>query len=257
MLLISLFILGLFAGSFLGVLISRLHSGEKGIFFGRSHCEYCKYQLTQIDLIPVLSWVILRGRCRKCKKPISIKHPLIEILTGLLWLSVGLFAPFISWYYLIWLLLVVNILWFTTLYDLEYQEIPLTLWFLGLSFAPAFFASTIFPVPFIDNALLGASIGLAFFLIQIPLKYIYKQEVVGVGDLYLAVFMGAVLGWQHILIALFMAYLSGSLMVPIIMLLTKKGLRSYVPFGPFLALGAYISLFWGSEILSFWNGLFI
>ncbi len=245
------FIIGLFVGSFLGVLVSRLHSNEKGIFLGRSHCDHCQHKLTQLDLIPVLSWVFLGGKCRKCKKAISIEHPIAEILTGAIWGLTAYFTAFNS-LLLAWSLAVVTILWFLAVYDFKYKLIPLHGGIIIIFFVLSFFADKNLPIPETKDALIGLLIPVGLFGLQYPLKYVYKRDVIGLGDFYLGAFMGIVLGWQKVIVALFLAYFIGAFFSPIIIYLNKKGSKSEVPFGPFLVLGALIALFWGKFFVNFW-----
>lgn len=258
MLTFLLFIFGLFMGSFFGVVVSRLHSGEKGIFTGRSHCDHCNYTLTAMDLVPVFSWVFLGGKCRKCRKKISWEHPLLELLTGLVWASVGFFVPMGTSPALIaWTLFVVTVLWVIAVYDFKFMEIPdqislptiVVLLFISLG---ATFCSSALPIPHLANALAGAAIPLGFFGLQIALSYVLKRDLVGGGDLRLGALMGIVLGWQITILALFLAYIIGALFAPLIIYAQKKHWKSEVPFGPFLALATYIALFWGTTLLHKW-----
>jgi len=251
------FILGTAVGSFLNVCISRLPKGES-IIFPSSHCPKCKHKLAWFDLIPILSYFLLRGRCRYCQASISFRYPLVEFLTGVgfvgaFWLhqgpgwgsliNQGLTMVFIS---------VLIILFFV---DLEHQLVPEGVCVLGM------FAGLIYHYLEGREAMLSAVWGLLlgyFLLLSIGFlgELWFKKEALGEGDLYVASLLGAFLGWSGVLLSLFLAYLLAAGWVIWLLLLKKVKLGQYVPFAPALALGGVITLFWGDKIVGWYLGLF-
>jgi leader peptidase (prepilin peptidase) / N-methyltransferase len=246
---ILIFLIGICVGSFINVLVLRTRKNQK-FLGGRSKCRKCEQVIKWYDLIPLLSFFMLRKRCRGCKEKISWQYPLVELVTGLLFILVYLVQHDA-------LAVVIPILIFTTfliiifIYDLKYQQI------LDRFSVPAMV------IAFVLNLLLGVSIwsmliGAAliggFFLAQWLLS---KGTWIGDGDIRLGVLMGLILGWQNGLVALFLAYVIGAL-VGVIMLATKKaGMKTEIPFGTFLAAATLVSMLWASQILDWYFGLFI
>jgi len=228
------FLLGLAAGSFLNCLIYRLETG--GNFLkGRSFCPHCKHTLNWQDLIPILSFVFLRGRCRYCQKKISIQYPLLELFTGMIFVLVlwhfGLGFGLIFGFFISSLLIIIFV------YDLKHYIIPDSIVFTAIIIAAIFnfkllnFASA-----------LGAA---GFFLIIVLVS---RGKWMGVGDIKLAFLMGLMLGFPGILVALFLAFSVGAIIGTGLMIFGKKTIKSEVPFGPFLVGGTFIALFWGEAI---------
>lgn len=256
---ILIFILGLSVGSFLNVLIPRLKSGKKGIISGRSTCPSCKTKLKTLDLIPLLSFLLLKGKCRYCKSPIPIFYPLIELSCGILFLltATNLFPSFlqtpsflnIHFLVLILFLFYVTALIFIFFYDLLYLEISDTV--LIPIIIIALLASFI-PHPYTPNtidALLGAAIPLALFAAQILLS---KGKWLGGGDLRIGAFIGLILGFEQVILALVLTYIIGAI-IAIFLLATKKARRDTpIPFGPFLVAGTLLSLFYGKGIIDWY-----
>lgn len=259
---IILFVFGTMVGSFLSVLIHRIHEKKAGILFGRSQCPKCKYKLRPLDLIPVLSYVFTRGKCRNCKKSISLTYPALELMTGFTFLALYLFMPHlfeihgtsystgylhtVLFYYLAFTGLI-----YTFFYDLKYMEISdrilLPLIGLGviLPFTPNYFLTP-------NDMAFGLLIPVLFFGFQILIS---KGKWIGGGDLRIGALMGVLLGWQAVLVALFTGYLLGAI-TGLMLLSSKKFTRkSMIPFGPFLVVGAYIAFFYGQEIIDRYIGL--
>ncbi len=266
---IFIFLLGLLIGSFLNCVIYRLEMREKGevtcfingrpqrkalgFLWGKSFCPNCKYVLAWYDLVPLLSYLSLKGKCRYCGKKISIQYPLVEITTALLFLLIFWIFNFGTLLYLIYLLVISSFLIIIFVFDLKHYIIP------DFATYSAIFIVLAFKIlEFIQNldvsnyifAGLGAT--LFFFLIYA----ISRGKWMGFGDVKLALFMGLFLGYPAILIALFFSFFIGAIIGIILMMLKKKGLRSEVPFGPFLVLGTYIGLFWGQKIFNWYLSLF-
>lgn len=274
----SLFIFGTLFGSFASVLIWRIRSGEGGIATGRSHCPKCQHTLGALDLFPIFSYVFLRGKCRFCKEKISPIYPLLELATGVLFLLSGYFfvdpillfsGSLAEMMKLGFLLTIAFITIVFVFYDILFMEIPdevlipanLVLFFLlfvvslGVNI-PIFghflpFQNEIFNIPLI-NASLGAFGIFAFFYIQILVS---GGKWMGGGDLRIALFMGLVAGAKIAALGLLLAYFAGSI-IGIIILVATRNRNTEVPFGPYLALGLYISLFWYTPIVDWYTRLF-
>jgi prepilin signal peptidase PulO-like enzyme (type II secretory pathway) len=240
------FILGLILGSFLNVLIPRLHFEEKGIISGRSHCPKCEHELQWFDLIPLLSFASTGGKCRYCKTKVSWWYPSVEFTTGFMFMLLSLHHPdpitWVSQAFFFYILL------FIFFMDLRYSEIHDLI--LIPAIAIALIGSFLNPEPL--NLLIGGGIGFSFFAFQ----YLISKGVwVGAGDMRIGAFMGLLLGWKHTLIALFIAYLIGST-IGIILLSTKKAnAQTAIPLGPFLVIGTTIAYFFGSPILTWFLNL--
>lgn len=243
-------IVGVIIGSFLNVVIYRVPQG-KSIVFPGSHCTACGHKLQPWELVPVLSFLILRGRCAQCQEEISWRYPLIEVLNGVLyfytaWLNASgsLLQLGINFYFLSTLLVLAAIDWDT-------YHLP-----------------DIFTFPF-----LGAGIGAGFLLPQGPAGWESLATAVGVGgvfwlinrlypegmglgDIKLIAGLSAFLGFPEALIAIFIASFTGSIGGLIMLSLKKRRFREQIPFGPYLVLGGWVVFFWGQTILSFCDSLF-
>jgi leader peptidase (prepilin peptidase)/N-methyltransferase len=247
---ILLFILGLFLGSFLGVLVDRLISGES-IIKGRSHCDKCKKELGLLDLIPVLSFLMLNGKCRYCNTKLPLFYPIIELSTGILFaLTYFLFnSQFLlfnaSLAYYLFMMSSFIVIFFT---DLKYGIIPDKIVF------PAIVISTFYLI-FLNSSLLIPNLvsGLGAFIFFIVISYgffvLTKRQSMGGGDIKLSFLLGLFLGFPGILVSLYLAFLTGAIISIILILWKKKtSLKDSLPFGPFLISGTIISFFFGSSI---------
>lgn len=242
------FCIGLFVGSFLNVILFRLRSGKGGILFGRSQCPDCETRLRPKDLVPVFSWVFLRGKCRYCLKAISFQYPIIELCTGVLWFLVAMFIPNI--WHALFLFFLFSALFALSVYDIRYFELPDE-----ISLPVIFCCILVLPFawsPTWQDALLGAAIPLLFFGGQI---FISQGKWMGGGDLRLGAIMGLVLGYKITIVALFISYLSGSIFGILSLIFQKKTRRSMIPFGPFLSFGILVSVLKGEQILSWYSQL--
>lgn len=240
------FIIGLMIGSFLNVIIYRLPELQT-ILKTRSHCPKCKAELKWYDLIPFLSFILLKTRCRYCGKPISWQYPLVELGTALLF--VILYWKFGISVSLFFSLLVSMFLIVIFVYDLLHQIIPdemiwpaiiITLLYL-IIFSLSALSSKLFASAIIGAAIGGGAIGL--------LVFVTRGKGMGIGDIKLGFLIGLISLYPYILISLFSAFILGGLIGIILVLANKKSFKDTIPFGPFLIVGGYISIFFGEQIL--------
>ena len=244
-------------GSFLNCVIYRLEKKEK--ITGRSYCPKCSKQLKWYDLFPVLSFLFLGGKCRYCKEKISIQYPLVEMLTGLIFLLIFNFVilNFINNVLILkflnagFLFYIASALIVIFVYDLKHYLIPDKVLF------PAILLAFIFSfqnASHFINSLLAAAIASGFFL---AIFLISGGRWMGFGDVKFAVLMGLLLGFPNVLMALFLAFFFGAIISVILMILGKRGLKSEIPFGPFLIAGTFLSIFWGEEIMQWYLRSFL
>lgn len=257
---VVLFIIGASLGSFMSVILFRLNHATKSIVKGRSACIVCDKPLKAHDLIPILSFILLRGKCRYCKNEISSMYPLLELIMGMVLVILYFQFPFIdaSLFFsgtFIGLFLLYSfysfVLIFTFFFDLKYLQISDEL------LLPAILIGLIATIaapltPSLIDALIGASIGVAFFGLQ---YLISKGRWIGLGDLRIGAFMGIILGWKLLIVALFCSYLLGSIISLIIIARKKAAFDSKIPFAPFLVCGTFITLFFGTDLLHWYLGL--
>ncbi len=239
--------IGLVVGSFLNVCIDRLPRGES-IVIPPSHCDACGHRLAVWDLIPILSFLWLRGRCRYCGTTISWRLPLVEGMTGAAFGAAGAtydISPRALFSAAFLALLIV-----TTFIDLEHQLILNRVVYPGLG--AILIASPWWPGLGLGSALLGAGIGLGAFL----LPYWLSGGGMGAGDVKLATMVGAVAGFPQVFAALLLALVAGGVVAVILLLVRRKGRRDAIPFGPFLALGGGLTLFWGQPALNWYLSFF-
>ncbi|MBL7142316.1 MAG: prepilin peptidase [Candidatus Pacebacteria bacterium] len=258
-----IFVLGLVIGSFLNCLIYRLETG--GNFSkGRSFCPHCKHTLSWQDLIPVFSFLFLKGKCRYCGKPISFQYPLVEIFTGFLFVFIFNFVFKIQLFNfenilnLLFLIVISCFLIVIFVFDLKHFIIPDKVVYPAIIFAIIY---SIFYFIFVigDSGLLiqysiSAFLAAAFFLLIVLVS---RGRWMGIGDIKLAFLMGLFLGWPNILTALFLAFFIGAIIGLGLIVLKRKTLKSEVPFGPFLVAGTFLALFWGEKMLDWYLNLFL
>jgi len=245
---VVLSLLGLIVGSFSNVCIYRIPRNES-IIYPASHCPKCCSNILPKDNIPILSYILLKGRCRNCKSKISIQYPVVEFLSGFIYLIVYLIYG-LSIQTLIYIILS-SALIIIAFIDLNEQIIPdvISLPGIVIGFILSFF------VPYISfvNSALGVVVGGGIILIiGLGGSMIYKKEAMGGGDVKLAAMIGAFLGWRYIIISLFLGFFLGAL-IGIILIVTKiKKREDVIPFGPFIILGSFITLLWGKQIISWY-----
>lgn len=262
---IIFFLLGLIVGSFINVLVCRLRLAED-IFFDRSRCPHCKNIIAWYDNIPVISIILLNFKCRNCRKKISWQYPLVEVLTGVLFALIGLgffsSQDAFSWTFTLYLLGASVFLMAILVYDWLYMEIPDVLLWPGIFWALVFnlffdwnqknFSGEILSVS-TYSGVLAAFLAFVFFFL---LSVLSHEKWMGMGDAYLAIFLGLILGWPEILLALFFSFLTGSIYGIISIAAGRKKMKSQVPFAPFMIIGTYIALFWYESVMSWYWGLF-
>lgn len=249
MIILFVFIFGLVLGSFLNVCIYRIPRGLS-IVSPPSSCPSCKKRIKWYDNIPILSYIILKGRCRNCKSKIPIKYPIVEPLGGLIALSVFLKFGFslasVFWVVFGYCLLVLSFI------DLELFIIPdiinILLLFFGILFA--------LQNGTIVESLIGGVFGFAlFWTIAVIFSKILKQEALGFGDVKLLGAIGIWLGWVGVLYTIFFASFVGSVVGIVLVILYGKTFKAKIPFGPFLALSAFSYIFFGKELMHFLYGI--
>lgn len=242
------FLFGAAAGSFSNVVIFRLHDGRSPIR-GRSACPHCGRTLTAVDLVPIISFLTLRGRCRTCRQPISWQYPLVELAVAVTFAAMiwrfGLTPEAVVGMVLSVFLTIIFV------YDLRYQ---LILDRISLpAMALALIGSLVIGRPVLD-LLLGAVIGAGLFALQFVLS---RGRWIGGGDIRLGAVLGFALGWKLTLVALVLSYLSGSVVAIWLLLRRRREWGSVVPFGTFLSLSGVVCFLWGEAILGWYlNGDF-
>jgi len=240
-------IFGALIGSFLNVCIVRLPK-EESIITPGSHCPHCKTPIKFYDNIPLVSYLLLKGRCRYCKESISVQYPLIEGITALSSLFLFMrFGPSLS--FLIYFAFVAALIVITVI-DLYHQIIPDVISLPGIGVG--LLASLVLPQFTFFDSLIGFLLGGgSLFLVATLYQWLFKREGMGGGDVKLLAMIGAFLGWKAVILTILLGSLVGSITGIIIMVLKGKDFKYAIPFGPFLSLGAVIALFYQNEIL-FW-----
>ena len=236
---------GLIVGSFLNVVIHRLPLGES-IVFPPSRCPACRAAIPPYDNIPLLSYAFLLGRCRACRAVISPRYPLVEAFTAFsFWLAYDAYGPSL---HAAAAAVFLSLLIALAAIDLKHMILPdeLTLGGAALFFIYSFFNPR---VAQLDAVLSGLGAALFFASLYYFYLKIRKLEGLGFGDVKMALLLGLFLGLSRLAIAIFLASFSGLLVGLYFIVFRKKNLKLALPFGPFLALGSYLSLFWGEAIL--------
>ncbi|MBE9485924.1 MAG: prepilin peptidase [Desulfuromonadales bacterium] len=246
------FVLGSVIGSFLNVCIYRIPAG-KSIVSPPSSCPHCGHRIRWFQNVPILSYLFLLGKCAGCGQQISLRYPLIEALTGGLFVLVLYSFGLIPATPVYWLFVAVLVV--ITFIDLDHQIIPDVISLPGI--VVGFLCSFFIPwMPWLDS-LLGILIGGGIlFLIAWGYEFLTKREGMGGGDIKLLAMLGAFLGWKAIFPMVFLASLAGTVIGLPLMVLQKKDSKLALPFGPFLALAALVHLFWGGAILDWYFHLF-
>lgn len=245
-------VFGLLVGSFLNVVIYRVPRKES-VVRPRSRCPGCGTQLAERDNIPVVSWVLLRGKCRTCGEPISARYPMIELLTAVLFVAAALRfgADWVLPAYLVFFASLVAI----TFIDLEHYIIPNRVLYPTLSIAIPLLvlaAAAQGEWRHLEHALIGAAAAWLFFL----LLHLVSPRGMGFGDVRLSFLLGLFLGWldlRHVFLGVFFGFLLGSIVGLVLMAMRRRGRKDHIPFGPFLAAGAVVAVLFGSSILAWYS----
>ncbi|PKM83457.1 MAG: prepilin peptidase [Firmicutes bacterium HGW-Firmicutes-13] len=243
MLEIIITVMGLIIGSFLNVCIYRLPRRES-VVFGSSYCPECEQSLRPLDLIPVFSYFILEGKCRYCNEKINIRYPFIELLTGavflITFLTIGFNINLIKYLFLFSALIVVFFI------DVDHEIIPNQL--VLVIFTWGLLWQLFWPEISWADALGGAFLGGGLLL----LASLISRGGMGGGDIKLMFAAGFYLGTILTGLALFLGFISGSVVGIVLILLKVKKRKDYIPFGPFLSFGIFVTVLWGINIVNFY-----
>ena len=243
-----IFFFGLFWGSFLNV-VSLKWGDFKSIVRGRSACSHCQKTLSYFQLLPVVSFLVQRGKCRYCGGNISLRYPIVEITTGLILYL--LYQATIGWINFIFVGIAFSILLVVSLYDLKTLIIPDRLvWSFNILTFLGIWLARPYPLNSVDHILSG----LALFSFFALLWFVSRGAWMGFGDAKLALGIGFLLGPHSGLLALVLSFCIGTISALLLMFLKKDkySMKSQIPFGPFLALGAFVSFVWGSKIIEWY-----
>lgn len=244
-------LLGLIVGSFLNVLAHRLPRGES-VVVPPSHCPVCGAKLRPADNVPVLSWLLLHGRCRVCRVPISMRYPALELTNGALWIFVCLRAR--DWAELLGGAFLCSACLVLLAIDAEFQILPdrITLTGLALGLLLSFFAKTRTP----GSAFLGAALGAGgLLLVAFLYQRVAGHEGMGLGDVKMLGMIGAFLGPAGVVVTVLLSSVAGSLVGLLLIAAARGDRKTRLPFGVFLALGAVAAFFFGDELLGRYRAL--
>jgi len=240
------FLVGLAVGSFLNVCIYRIPKGES-IVNPPSHCPYCQERIRWYDNIPVLSYLLLKGRCRHCGERIPLRYPLVELLSAVC--SVSVVARFdastSSPYYalLFWLLIVISFI------DIATLLVPVRLCYFAM--LAGFFFSFLVPEVSMADSFLGACVGASLVLFVIESYAVFTgKEGMGYGDANIMAMVGAFVGFYKVLLVMFLACVIGALVGLPYALLKDEGLKLKFPFAPFIFAGTFIAVLAGDKLIS-------
>jgi leader peptidase (prepilin peptidase)/N-methyltransferase len=270
---ISLGIFGLLIGSFLNVVIHRYprmidretenavaehrkeplpHQDAYNLVVPRSACPHCGHQITALENIPVISYLFLRGKCSECKAPISVRYPLVELVTGLatgglIWMlgsGIAGMAAVVFVFFLITL----------TMIDADVQLLPDDMTLLLLWIGLLLNTQSVFTSP--AEAVLGAAAGyLALWLVNGTYKLLKKQDGFGQGDFKMLAALGAWMGWKMLPLIILLSSATGSVIGITLILMSRMGFSTRLSFGPYLAFAGLIALLWGEKIVSAYLGV--
>ncbi len=244
-------LLGLAVGSFLNVCVHRIPRGQS-LTLPPSRCPACEYRLRWFDNMPVVSYAALGGRCRKCRVPISIRYPVVELTTLALFMLHG---EVLGWS----ALLVPRILFACAMVvlfaiDLEHQLLPNVITLPGI--AIGLVSSAVLP-PGMRDALIGAALGGGVLWLIGEAYYRYSGvEGMGGGDVKMLAMIGAFLGWKLVLVTLVLSSVAGSLVGLFVIVIKRGGMKYALPYGTFLALGALVASLAGDRIVHWYVGLY-
>ena len=283
------FVGGLFVGSFLNLVSDRVIRNES-ILFGRSKCENCKKSLAPKDLVPLLSFILVKGKCRYCKTKLSLYYPLAELVTGLLFVGAAYYTQVFSVMEVptvvkfLYLLIIGSVYIVLFLTDAKFRLIPDKISFFGVAVVLLFIiANLVYGLWMARSALMGDEFGkyliqagfwknmvvtnlrqfgvllassLAIALFFWLLVAITKGRGMGGGDIKLGFLIGLVNGFPYNVAAIFMGFLLGTLYSLFAIFFKKKTVKDTIPFGPFLIAGSVIAFVWGEVLIRWYFGLF-
>lgn len=242
---------GLVFGSFLNVCIYRIPL-KKSIVSPPSSCPECGHRIKPYDNIPLVSYLLLLGKCRHCRQPIPIRYPLVELVTGILSMTIfiryGLGYQYVLFFMFAALLVVISLI------DLQHQIIPDVLSVPGIfvgvaaSFLPGH-------ITWLDSLIGAVGGGGLLYLVAVIFKKLTGKDGMGGGDVKLLAMIGAWMGWRSLPVVILLSSLSGILIGGGALLLAGKGYRARIPFGPFLSLGAIIYFFFGVQLIQWYYHL--
>lgn len=245
-------LIGLIFGSFANVCVHRIPL-RQSVAFPASHCPHCDHAIDWFDNIPLFSWLWLRGRCRHCSHPIAWRYPLLELLMGVSW-------AFLAWHFgptlqCLEALVLFFLLWVLTVIDLETGLLPNALTFPGMALGLVFSWLLGGQEGLIDGVI-GAIAGYGIFWgVARIFLLLTGREGMGYGDFKLLAMLGAFMGWQALPFVIFASSLVGAVIGSLFLLLSRRGLRAEIPFGPYLALAGMAWFIWGQELLAWYSGL--
>lgn len=238
------FIIGICIGSFANVVIFRVPKGES-IVFPNSHCTSCGSELKPYDLIPIISYIIIRGKCRYCGERISIKYPITEAIFGLLFLLA--YLKYGNGYLLYKYLILISIILIIGLIDLYTTNVYSNTIVIGIMLSLIFIIIELIKGNSIVTYILGAGVGGLFIYLIILIT-----KGMGEGDIEIIVLCGLYLGFKETMLVLFLSFIIGGL-ISIILILTKiKSRKDYIPFGQFISIATLIVIFFGQNILKWY-----
>ena len=251
----ALFVVALFGallGSFANVIIVRWPL-EESIVSPRSKCRSCNKQILNRDNIPVLSWILLRGKCRTCKSKISIQYPIVELtmafLFALMYLKVGVSITLVEYLVFVFGLLTISVI------DLKHLLIPDIISIPGILIGVL--GSLINPEREFLDSLIGVILGGGIFWVAGSAYYLVRKEHgIGGGDIKLLAWIGAVLGWASVPFVILFSSVIGTIVGLGVIIKTKGGMRSMLPFGPFLAVAGIVYILVGEQISRWYTKLF-
>lgn len=252
------FIFGLVVGSFLNVCIYRIPQGMSIVKPSRSICPKCGRMIRWYDNIPVISFLVLRGRCRYCGEPISVRYPLVELLTAaiftLLLKRYGLTVELAGYCFMSAMLIAISFI------DLSHYIIPNRITLPGIALGLIFGAGLMLVhhrPSMLVNRVVGLLVGgMVILVMGLIGSLIFRREAMGMGDVKLMAMIGAFMGfYPHTLLVILISAVMGSVVGGGYMLARKAGLKSPIPYGPFLSAAAVISLFWGEELWEWYISL--
>lgn len=244
---IIFFILGTVVGSFLNVVIYRVPKGES-IVFPPSHCTSCNHKLSTMDLIPIISYVSLRGKCRYCGEKISPIYPVVEALTGLLFAL--LYVKFDVSLVLLKYLILVSLLIVVSFIDIREQLV------FDSIVIPGAVCGFLLSLPTWRDSLFGILFFFVVYLLIILVsKLFYKEGGMGEGDLTTGVMIGAFVGLSLGIVSFLLSFIVGAI-VGVVLLIRNKDSKAEIPFVPYMSIGALLAIFFGNYLISFYLNLF-